>query len=102
MPRRKGKKSASAKEPSQPKPTYHKSKNGRYYKKSMLASGKSQCRFCSKSEAMDGMGGSSEPPKKKKDHQQKTAGKSNERYVSPSSATNSSTDPNVDSKTAVD
>ena len=66
MPRRKGKKkSASESAPSQPKPTYHKSKNGRYYKKSLTSSGKSQCRFCTKSEAEGGMGGSSEPPKKK-------------------------------------
>ena len=65
MPRRKGKKK-SASEPSQPKPTYHKSKNGRYYKKSLTSSGKSQCRFCTKSEAEGGMGGSSEPPKKKR------------------------------------
>ena len=49
-----------------PKLTYHKSKNGRYYKKKLLPSGKSQCRFCSKSEAEDGMVGSSEPPRKKR------------------------------------
>ena len=67
MPRRKGKKkNGSAKEPSQPKPTYHKSKNGRYYKKSLLPSGKSQCRFCTKAEAEGGLVGSSEPPKKRR------------------------------------
>ena len=37
------------------KPTYHKSKNGRYYKKPKLASGKCQCRFVSKSEAEGGL-----------------------------------------------
>ena len=41
-----------------PKPTYHKSKNGRYYKKSTLANGKSQTRFCSKAEAEGGLVGS--------------------------------------------
>ena len=63
--KRKKKESASASEPSQPKPTYHKSKNGWYYKKSMLPSGKSQCRFCTKAEAEGGLGGSSEPSKKR-------------------------------------
>ena len=62
MPRKK--KSASTEN----KPTYHKSKNGRYYKKTKLASGKCQCRFVSKKEA-EGAGGvgSSEKkdPKKK-------------------------------------
>ena len=64
MPRRKRKKSEC--EPSQPKPTYHKSKNGRYYKKSLLPSGKSQCRFVTKAEAEGGLVGSSEPPKKRR------------------------------------
>ena len=44
------------------KPTYHKSKNGRYYKKTKLASGKCQCRFVSKSEAESGL---KSAPKKK-------------------------------------
>ena len=49
MPRRKKK----TVEPETPKPsvTYHKSKNGRYYKKTKLPNGKHQCRFVSKSEA---------------------------------------------------
>ena len=65
MPRKSKKKPA---EPAASKPTYHKSKNGRYYKKTKLASGKCQCRFVSKKEA-EGAGGvgSSEKkdPKKK-------------------------------------
>ncbi len=52
MPRKK------KKEPSPPKPTYHKSKNGRYYKKTILPSGKCQCRFVKKSEAEGGLVGS--------------------------------------------
>ena len=61
MPR---KKKSAAK--SEKKPTYHKSKNGRYYKKTTLPSGKCQCRFVSKKEAEGGLAGSSEPPKKRK------------------------------------
>ena len=57
MPKKKEKK------PSEPKPTYHKSKNGRYYKKTTLASGKCQCRFVSKKEAEGGLTGSSENEK---------------------------------------
>ena len=59
MPRKK--KSAVSNEK---KPTYHKSKNGRYYKKTTLPSGKCQCRFVSKKEAEGGLVGSSEPKKK--------------------------------------
>ena len=66
MPRRKGKKkSASESAPSQPKPTYHKSKNGRYYRKTKLASGKCQCRFVTAKEAEGGLSGSGSPPTKK-------------------------------------
>ena len=54
MPRKKATKKNDA-----PKPTYHKSKNGRYYKKTTMANGKCQCRFVSKSEAEAGLGGSS-------------------------------------------
>ena len=60
MPRKK-KKSESGAE----KPTYHKSKNGRYYKKTKLASGKCQCRFVSKSEAEAGLTSKSKKPTKK-------------------------------------
>ena len=56
MPR---KKKTSKKKEEAPKPTYHKSKNGRYYKKTKLPNGKSQCRFVSKSEAEAGLIGSS-------------------------------------------
>ena len=58
MPRKKKSKSKDAEN----KPTYHKSKNGRYYKKTKLASGKCQCRFVSKSEAESGL---KSAPKKK-------------------------------------
>ena len=59
MPR---KKKSEKKEKEKPKPTttYHKSKNGRYYKKTKLPSGKCQCRFVSKTEGEGGMTGSSE------------------------------------------
>jgi len=57
MPRKK--KSSKKKEESTPKPTYHKSKNNRYYKKITLASGKTQCRFVSKAEGEAGCAGSS-------------------------------------------
>ena len=63
MPRKK--KSAVKKEKA-PKPTYLKSKNGRYYKKTKLPSGKCQCRFVSKSEAEAGGYGSVEGKKTKK------------------------------------
>ena len=63
MPR---KKKTVEKKEAAPKPTYHKSKNGRYYKKTKLPSGKCQCRFVSKKEAEGGLTGSSEPPKKKR------------------------------------
>ena len=45
--------------------TYHKSKNGRFYKKTKLASGKCQCRFVSKTEGEAGMNGSSVKKMKK-------------------------------------
>ena len=48
MPR---KKKEEKKKPEPSKPTYHKSKNGRYYKKSKDESGKCRCRFVSKKEA---------------------------------------------------
>ena len=57
MPRKKKSESKES------KPTYHKSKNWRYYKKTKLPSGKCQCRFVSKSEAEGGL--KSEKPKKK-------------------------------------
>ena len=63
MPRKTKKK---ADEPNASKPTYHKSKNGRYYKKTKLPSGKCRCRFVSKKEAEGGLGGSSEVPPKKR------------------------------------
>ena len=56
MPR---KKKSSKKKEEGPKPTYHKSKNNRYYKKITLASGKTQCRFVSKAEGEAGCAGSS-------------------------------------------
>ena len=61
MPRKKKtkKNDAQAKTTSAPKPTYHRSKNGRYYKKTTGPSGKCQCRFVSKKEAEDGGIGSS-------------------------------------------
>ena len=55
------------KEVDAPKPTYLKSKNGRYYKKTKLPSGKCQCRFVSKAEAEAGGYGSSEVKKTKKE-----------------------------------
>ena len=63
MPRKAKKKPADS---AGSKPTYHKSKNGRYYKKTKLPSGKCRCRFVSKAEA-EGAGGtgSSEAPKKR-------------------------------------
>ena len=45
--------------------TYHKSKNGRYYKKMKLPSGKCQCRFVSKTEGEAGMNSSSGKGKRK-------------------------------------
>ena len=45
--------------------TYHKSKNGRYYKKTKLPSGKCQCRFVSKAEGEGGLSGSSAKKEKK-------------------------------------
>ena len=63
MPRKK--KSVPKKEAAE-KPTYLKSKNGRYYKKTKLPSGKCQCRFVSKAEAEAGGYGSSEGKKTKK------------------------------------
>ena len=62
MPRKSKKKSAE--QPKEEKPTYHKSKNGRYYKKTKLPSGKCQCRFVSKKEA-EGAGGAGSSEKKK-------------------------------------
>ena len=61
MPRKKGKKKNAPEKTtsSAPKPTYHKSKNGRYYKKTTGPSGKCTCRFVSKKEAEDGGIGSS-------------------------------------------
>ena len=58
MPRKKKSKKNDA-----PKPTYHKSKNGRYYKKTTV-NGKCQCRFVSKAEGEAGFSGSSAAPKK--------------------------------------
>ena len=63
MPRKK--KSAPKKEAAE-KPTYLKSKNGRYYKKTKLPSGKCQCRFVSKAEAEAGGFGSLESKKESK------------------------------------
>ena len=60
MPRKK--KNAAAEEP---KPTYHKSKNGRYYKKTTV-NGKCRCRFVSKAEGEAGFTDSSSAVKKKK------------------------------------
>ena len=60
MPRKKKSESKES------KPTYHKSKNGRYYKKTKLPSGKCRCRFVSKKEAEGGMSGSSEAAPKKR------------------------------------
>lgn len=64
MPRKK--KAKKKKEPEgPPKPTYHKSKNGRYYRKTKLPSGKTQCRFVSKAEGEAGYSAGSSEPKKK-------------------------------------
>ena len=41
-----------------PKVTYHKSKNGRYYKKSQNSAGKTITRFCCAAEAVSNGGGS--------------------------------------------
>ena len=60
MPRKK--KNAA---PEEPKPTYHKSKNGRYYKK-MTVNGKCKCRFVSKAEGEAGFTDSSSVESKKK------------------------------------
>ena len=49
----------------EPKATYHKSKNGRYYKK-MTVNGKCKCRFVSKAEGEAGFTDSSSVVSKKK------------------------------------
>ena len=64
MPRKK-KKSSKKKEPEAPKSTYHKSKNGRFFRKTKLPSGKTQCRFVSKAEGEAGYSAGSSEPKKK-------------------------------------
>ena len=51
------KKNLKKKETDAPKSTYHKSKNGRYYRKTTMANGKSQCRFVSKSEGEAALAG---------------------------------------------
>ena len=51
--------------PEEPKPTYHKFKNGRYYKK-MTVNGKCRCRFVSKAEGEAGFTDSSSAESKKK------------------------------------
>ena len=58
------KKKVKTKEPEKKvqKPTYHKSKNGRYYRKSVLPNGRRQCRFCSKAEAEGGSPDSTPEP----------------------------------------
>ena len=58
--------------PEEPKPTYHKSKNGRYYKK-MTVDGKCKCRFVSKAEGEAGFTDSSSvvSSKKKKPRRKK-------------------------------
>ena len=61
MPRKK----KASKKSDVPKPTYHKSKNGRYYKKTSI-NGKCQCRFVSKAEGEAGFSGSSAPKKSAK------------------------------------
>ena len=66
MPRKSKKKPAESKDSAGSKPTYHKSKNGRYYKKTKLPSGKCRCRFVSKKEAEGGLGGSSEAAPKRR------------------------------------
>ena len=65
MPRKK--KASKKKEPEAPKPTYHKSKNGRYYRKTKLPSGKTQCRFVSKAEGEAGYSAGSSSGKKEKE-----------------------------------
>jgi len=62
MPRKKKSTAAAEKKP---KATYHKSKNGRYYKKTTLPSGKCQCRFVSKKEAEASGAGSSDTKRRK-------------------------------------
>ena len=54
----------------EPKPTYHKSKNERYYKKTMV-NGKCKCRFVSKAEGEAGFTDSSSAVKKKKSKSRK-------------------------------
>ena len=51
MPRKKKSKKEEEKKPQPPKATYHKSKNGRYYKKTKNEAGKCTCRFVSREEA---------------------------------------------------
>ena len=63
MPRKSKKKPSE--QPKEEKPTYQKSKNGRYYKKTKLPSGKCRGRFGSKKEAEGGLAGSSDAPKKR-------------------------------------
>ncbi len=46
--------------------TYHKSKNGRYYKKTQGPDGKKQTRFCSRKEAEGGLAGSGDSGVSKK------------------------------------
>ena len=53
-----------------PKPTYHKSKNGRYYKK-VTVNGKCKCRFVSKAEGEAGFTDSSSAAKKRKPRKKK-------------------------------
>ena len=54
MPRRKKKEQEPPqKKVKAPTSTYHKSKNGRYYKKTKNEAGKCTCRFVSKKEAED-------------------------------------------------
>ena len=62
MPRKK-KVKKNDEPPKPPKPTYHKSKNGRYYKKTIMENGKCQCRFVSKKEAEGGGAGSQDDGK---------------------------------------
>ncbi len=61
MPRKKGKKKNDVQGKTgspPPKSTYHKSKNGRFYKKTTGSNGKCTCRFVSKKEAEGGGVGS--------------------------------------------
>ena len=53
-----------------PKPTYHKSKNGRYYKK-MTVNGKCRCRFVSKAEGEAGFSAGSSKVKKSRPQKKK-------------------------------